>query len=108
MCLRGMIIFIPGHYISVFYDIDIQAWVKYDDIIVSRVGQGRYRDLVEMLVKYRFSPVGVFYEAIPLQHSPKKLSESEWIELERFAKDLDIKRRIALEKKNKSLRKPLP
>lgn len=85
--LRGMIMYGCGHYVLYFIDTEEVSWYKYDDSYIRKIGTGKLKDAIDEMIKYRYAPVGVFYEKSTNWNLIQccEVSKKEWLVLENKA-----------------------
>jgi hypothetical protein len=85
--LRGMIMYGCGHYVLYFIDTEEVSWYKYDDSYIRKIGTGKLKDAIDEMIKYRYTPVGAFYEKSTNWNLIQccEVSKKEWLVLENKA-----------------------
>jgi hypothetical protein len=90
--LKGMILFTPGHYISMFRETKSGKWLRFDDNSVRLIEKGA--DKFEMLadcLKNHLHPVGVFYEECVLRQD-YTMTQRDWLVFEKWTLENDLHR----------------
>ncbi|CAG9332400.1 unnamed protein product [Blepharisma stoltei] len=91
--IRGMILFGPGHYVFCVKGKNDRLWYKIDDEKIGVIGNGKWDESIEYIVRNRYYPVGLFYEESK-EAEGMDISLEGWLKLERTVIRYEIKKRL--------------